>query len=101
MEALIDAALERRRTGKYPEVLKAPPVDPYSGKPMKYRVGQVPMRRICGTDEKADIRFESHPGVAVWSVGPNGIDEDGANGHDCGGDERDDIRALIALPERP
>ncbi|MBQ6351840.1 MAG: hypothetical protein IJJ28_01055 [Lentisphaeria bacterium] len=40
MRALIDVELEKRRTGKYPAILKAPPVDPVTGKAATFINGE-------------------------------------------------------------
>ena len=79
MRALIGIELEKRKTGKYPENLENPPVDPFTGKPMFYKKGKMPLivkvwdptlRRFVSEKREAD-------GIAVWSVGPNRKNEQG------------------------
>ena len=77
MRALIDAELSRRENGAWPEKLEPMPIDPFSGKPLLYRAG-----------------------TQVWSVGPNGIDEDGLGGYDEAVRRQcDDIRAIVRIGE--
>ncbi|WP_288559580.1 hypothetical protein [uncultured Victivallis sp.] len=77
MRALIAAELSRRENGAWPEKLEPMPIDPFSGKPLLYRAG-----------------------TQVWSVGPNGIDEDGLGGYDEAVRRQcDDIRAIVRIGE--
>ena len=79
MRALIGVELEKRRTGKYPDRLENPPLDPFTGKPMFYKKGKMPLivkvwnpalRRFVSEKREAD-------GIAVWSLGPNRKNEQG------------------------
>ena len=86
MRALIAAELSRRENGVCPEKLEPMPIDPFSGKPLLYRAGTWESRKI------------SMPAVQVWSVGPNGIDEDGLGGYDEAARRQcDDIRAIMRI----
>ena len=79
MRALIGIELEKRRTGKYPDKLENPPADPFTGKPMFYKKGKMPL--IVKVWDPAVRRFVSEKreadGIAVWSVGPNRKNEQG------------------------
>ena len=79
MRALIGIELEKRKTGKYPERLENPPVDPFTGKPMFYKKGKMPLivqiwdpalGRLVPERREAD-------GIAVWSLGENRKSEQG------------------------
>ena len=79
MRALIGVELEKRRTGKYPDTLENPPVDPFTGQPMFYKKGKMPLivrvwdpalQRLIPEAREAD-------GIAVWSVGWNRKNEQG------------------------
>ena len=79
MRALIGIELEKRRTGKYPDTLENPPADPFTGKPMLYKKGKLPLivrvwnpalGRLVSERREAD-------GISVWSVGRNGKSEQG------------------------
>lgn len=101
MRALIEIELEKRLTGKYPDALKNPPIDPFTDKPMHYKKGKMPLivkvwdpalGKLIPERREAD-------GIAVWSLGRNRKNEWGL-------DQRtvrkyaDDIRAkMIFKPE--
>ena len=97
LRVLVAVELEKRRTGKYPAELKDPPLDPFTEKPMKYRVGKIEYEVDTPSEEggRTTIRRTGN-GVAVWSVGKNRRDDDGIC--DYYGD-RDDIRLLIVTPD--
>ncbi|WP_294504394.1 hypothetical protein [uncultured Victivallis sp.] len=79
--ALLALELEFRRNGRYPETPDFLPEDPFSGKPLLFRIGPYETRgEPVGS------------GIQVWSVGPNGRDDGGA---------RDDIRAVRLLAAPP
>lgn len=99
MRALIGVELEKRRTGKYPAELKTPPVDPFTGKPMKYRVGVFRRVRWGRGGVYGDPVIREVQGVAVWSVGPNGRDDGGLRMPRCE-DRPDDCRALLVFPPK-
>ncbi len=76
--AYIDILDHRFRTGKLPEKLSdlgGEYVDPFSGEPLKYRV--------------------EDGGFRVWSVGANGVDEDGKSGRELGGESTDGDYCLV------
>ena len=96
LRCAIDAVLEYRRTGEYPASLPSAAEDPYTGKPLKYRVGE------CWDFDYAKRKAVPIQAVQVWSVGPNEADDEGVN-FDLPGDpwrkvsRRDDIRILLPL----
>ena len=94
METLIGVELEKRRTGKYPEVLKDPPRDIF-GEPLVYRKGQIPcIRQLWNAKiNNPDARKVMVDAVAVWSKGPDRKDDLGL--FEGGYKRPDDIRALI------
>jgi len=96
LRVLVAVELEKRRTGKYPAELKDTPPDPFTGEPMKYRVGKIEYEVYTPSQEggRTTIRRTGN-GVAVWSVGQNRRDDDGI--FDYG--DRDDIRLLIVSPD--
>ena len=75
MRALIGVEHEKRKTGKYPDRLENPPVDPFTGKPMTYRKGMLTLNDpvwIGGT-EKFDSKAKRQvPGVEIVSAVPKG-----------------------------
>lgn len=81
--ALIALELEFRRSGRYPETPDFLPEDPFSGKPLLFRIGPY---ETCGETVGS--------GIQVWSVGPDG---------DNYGFVSDDIRAvrLLSAPPAP
>ena len=94
METLIGVELEKRRTGKYPDVLKDPPGDIF-GEPLVYRTGQIPCIRQLWNAKKndPDARKVMVDAVAVWSKGPDRKDDLGL--FEGWYKRPDDIRALI------
>ena len=97
METLIGVDLEKRRTGKYPEVLKDLPRDIF-GEPLVYRKGQIPYIRQRWNAEKnyPDARKVMVDAAAVWSKGPDRKDDLGL--FEMSADEgkrSDDARALL------
>jgi len=98
METLIGIELEKRRTGKYPDKLENPPIDPF-GEPLIYRKGKMPYiqyQRTVGTDhpygEEKRITVDA---VAVWSKGPDRKDDQGLSGWEENGKRIDDARAML------
>ena len=81
MRALIGVELEKRRTGKYPDTLANPPVDPFTGKPMLYRKGRITVNDPVWLPERK--RFDNKAvrhveGVEIVSAGPNRNNDVGA-----------------------
>ncbi|MBQ7694424.1 MAG: hypothetical protein IJT50_04810 [Lentisphaeria bacterium] len=102
METLIGVELEKRRTGKYPDVLKDPPKDSF-GEELLYRKGKLPFIRRHWNAEKKEL--EPHKVmadvVAVWSKGPNRKDDQGLYEKVFSADGNpDDSRAFIFLKPR-
>jgi len=94
--ALIAVELEKRRTGKYPAVLKDPPTDPFTGRPMKYRVGRIKYAvRKMEENTRTETVIRTADGVAVWSVGANGRDDGGVSDFPRYGGDPDDPGARI------
>ena len=97
METLIGIELEKRRTGKYPEKLENPPLDPF-GQPLLYRHGKMPYIRyrwdskmnMLGPGKKVMV-----DAVAVWSRGANRKDDHGLSNWKEDGKPTDDARAMI------
>ena len=99
LRCAIDALLEYRRTGAYPASMPSALEDPYTGKPLKYRVGEC---CFFDYDKQKAVPIQA---IQVWSVGPNKTDDDGVN-FDLPGDaqrtaysRRDDIRILLPLKQ--
>ncbi|MBO4647814.1 MAG: hypothetical protein J5806_06615, partial [Lentisphaeria bacterium] len=102
METLIGIELEKRRTGKYPDNLDDPPLDPF-GQPLLYRKGKMPYIQYkivlqkhedttyWNRDEGKLITVDA---VAVWSRGPNRKDDQGLN-YWKGNVKTDDARAML------
>ncbi len=109
MKALLKADAYRREHGDYPETIADLPTDPFTGKPMLYRYGDVELSEYVlmrpetfnEDDEEDAKRLELMPqtktarAVQIWSVGPNGIDEGGRHDVTVGG--KDDFSARIRL----
>jgi len=100
--ALIGAELYRRRHGEFPEKLESPPVDPFNGEPMKYRVGnaEIEVTRFVADGDSylnKERRKESMPVVQVWSVGPNRTDEGGSPLDGNRNNRDDDICAFFRM----
>ena len=96
MRALIGVELEKRRTGKYPDKLENPPVDPFTGKPMSYKKGKMPLivkvwdpalGRLISEKREAD-------GIAIWSLGWNRKNEQGQDQRTAR-QYADDVRAKM------
>ena len=103
METLIGVELEKRRTGKYPDVLKNPPKDSF-GEELLYRKGKLPFIRRWWNAEKKQIEAKKVmvDVVAVWSKGPNRKDDRGLYEKVFSEDGTpDDSRAFIFLDPRP
>ena len=98
METLIGIELEKRRTGKYPDKLENPPVDPF-GKPLLYRKGKMPYiqyQRTTETDQPyGKEKRITVDAVAVWSKGPNRKDDRGLSNGKENDKPTDDARAMI------
>ena len=101
MRALIGVELEKRRTGKYPESLENLPTDPFTGKPMFYKKGKMPLivkvwnpalRRFVSEKREADA-------IAVWSVGPNRKNEQGQD-QATARKSADDVRAKMIFKRK-
>jgi hypothetical protein len=96
LRCVIDAVLEQRRTGEYPASLPSIPEDPFTGNPLKYRVGN------CLQFDYEKQRPFPMQAIQVWSCGYNKKDDDGVF-FDLPEDEkrknycRDDIRVLIPI----
>ncbi|MBO4511450.1 MAG: hypothetical protein J5746_01670 [Victivallales bacterium] len=96
MQALLRAEAYRREHGDYPETLPDLPIDPFTGKPMLYRYGTAeiteyvlqPTEEATLDEDGKKYELKPHPRqtrcVQVWSIGPNGKDEEGrGSGDDC------------------
>ena len=107
-QALLRAEAYRREHGDFPETLPDLPTDPFTGKPMLYRYGTAEITRYVlrfikdpswTDEEKPYEEYDLAPQatqakvVQVWSVGPNGKDDDGQANLLVG----DDPRAIIRL----
>ena len=98
LRCAIDAVLEHRRTGTYPASLPSVVEDPYTGKPLKYRVGE------CWDFDYDKQKAFPIQALQVWSIGPNEADDEGVN-FDLPGapwrkvSRRDDIRILLPLKQ--
>ena len=106
MEILAAAELHKRETGAYPEKIEPMPLDPFGEKTLRYRIGDCPVlessRRAVPADAAGysgyEMQYRKAPAVQVWSVGPNGIDEDGLGGYDEAARRQcDDIRAIVRI----
>lgn len=100
METLIGIELEKRRTGKYPEKLDDPPLDPF-GHPLLYKHGRVPFIPVVW-DEESRMGKPTAPvtvdGIAVWSRGADRVDDGGLTRSGQPDKLSDDVRALKKLP---
>jgi len=104
MQALIAAEQYRRQYGKWPEQLENLPEDPFTSEPLRYHYGEcVYTHKVATWDEESrSWRVESElrtaPGVQVWSLGPDKIDDRGLQrAEQEDGRRSDDIRALLRL----
>ena len=79
LRALIEAELEKRRTGSYPKSLKNPPKDPFTGKPLRYRNGDLTVSEsVWIPDKKYNFDLKSAPpvpGIEVVSAGMFGLND--------------------------
>lgn len=78
MRALIAAELEKRRTGSYPAVLQHLPIDPFTGKPLRYRNGDLTVSKSVWIADKNDFCMKPLPPVSCIEVcgsGPFGLDD--------------------------
>ncbi len=128
LRGLIQAELQKRRTGEHPDTLDALPPDPFSGQPLKYRKGTCEVvQKICQEEVAKEIYQEKQKekkngehneslyvgsslfvsqkrtlqAVQIWSVGPDGIDDGGIpHKPEDGSSEKkkDDIRFIIPIP---
>ena len=101
---ILACELFRMDTGKYPtsvselvpKYLDKIPDDPFTGKPLLFRTGELTVE--YGKIAKDYYYLQTVPkkikGLQVWSVGQNGIDNDGIFSSIYGKNE-DDPRALI------
>ena len=79
--ALIGVELEKRKTGKYPDKLENPPVDPFNGKPMTYRKGLLTLNDpvwIGGREKFDNKAVRQAEGGEIVSAGPNRKNDVGA-----------------------
>ena len=98
LRCAIEAVLVYRRTGEYPATLASMPEDPFTGKPMKYRVGDC---LKYDYEKREGLTIQA---IQVWSIGFNQTDDDGLNFNIPGDvqrkiNRRDDIRILIPIDQ--
>ena len=98
LRCAIEAVLVYRRTGEYPATLASMPEDPFTGKPMKYRVGDC---LKYDYEKREGLTIQA---IQVWSLGFNQTDDDGLNFNIPGDvqrkiNRRDDIRILIPIDQ--
>ncbi|MBE6377199.1 MAG: hypothetical protein E7051_00095 [Lentisphaerae bacterium] len=105
--ALIEAEKIKRKTGAYPEKLPLNIIDNFTGKPLCYKVGSHTVREsvlikfeqpegaVSAEGSTIEHRTKTVQGVAVWSLGVNGIDDKGIYGNTRS--EGDDLRALLRI----
>jgi len=99
METLIGIELEKRRTGKYPDTLENPQLDPF-GQPLLYRKGKLPYIQYSWSAEKNMLGARKRvmvDAVAVWSKGPNRKDDLGLSNWKENGKPTDDARAMLRI----
>jgi hypothetical protein len=102
--ALLGAELEKRRTGKYPDALKTPSADPFTGKPMFYRKGLIPVPEYVWDSAKKQFKppvLRQKEGIAVWSAGQNRKNDGGLSKNDGGSLKSDDVRVFLLIPADP
>ena len=58
---MVAAELARLRTGRYPETLDNPPMDPFSGKPLKYTVGKTMVAEWLFMPDEDDTPLKMTP----------------------------------------
>jgi len=97
----------KRKTGAYPEKLPLNIIDNFTGKPLCYKVGSHTVREsvlikfeqpegaVSAEGSTIEHRTKTVQGVAVWSLGVNGIDDKGIYGNTRS--EGDDLRALLRI----
>ncbi len=98
---LIGAVLEKRRTGRYPDLSKTSPTDPFTGKPMFCRKGLIPVPEYVWDSAKKQFKppvIRQKEGIALWSAGSNRKDDGGLNKHDGGPSKSDDVRMFLLIP---
>lgn len=104
---ILACELFRMDTGKYPvtaeklvpKYLDRIPDDPFTGKPLLFRTGKITVEtgKIGPTTAKGNATrivsgTKEIDGIQVWSVGPNGRDNDGISDYKK---KLDDTRAII------
>ena len=94
--------LEKRRTGKYPDVLKDLPKDIF-GEPLVYRKGKILCLRERWNARKKHVeeRKEAVDAVAVWSKGPRRPGDPGEDKWKPGGRWFGSVCARILLDPQP
>ena len=121
LRGIINAELEKRRTGRYPERLDTLQ-DPFANHPLQYRVGiceiqttKVALQKEAAYFDEEDETDENDEdetlttyaftgkqihataaAVQIWSVGPDGVDDGGFSGY-RNEKAADDIRHVILL----
>ena len=121
LRGLIQAELQKRRTGVYPDSPTDLPVDPFTNQPLKYRKGKCGVTRYYAKwvpDEIEDGaegveaskngqwtlegKTETVNAVQIWSIGADGIDDGGLDIVKREGSDvlqhADDIRFIIQMP---
>ncbi|OQA88684.1 MAG: hypothetical protein BWY31_00282 [Lentisphaerae bacterium ADurb.Bin242] len=101
---ILACELFRMDTGKYPtaaselvpKYLDSIPEDPFTGKLLLFRAGKIRVEVWKIAEKDKIVRVVGEPkeieGIQVWSVGPNGKDDDGIYNNQK---NQDDIRAVI------
>ncbi len=104
LRGLIEAELIKRKDGNYPERMENLPLDPFSGQPLRYKMGPcvVSVPVFKKTEPKYEIIMEQRTieAIQIWSTGPDGIDDGGImKSPEYGSDEKkkDDFRLIIKL----
>ena len=116
LRCLIDAEMQKRRTGAYPDTMETL-TDPFTNQPLKFRKGPCVVDEYVyeqiknpygleqedeeeeQEDEDAEPYFDfvEHErtlnAIQIWSVGPDKIDDGGMEAAD--GQRKDDIRGLL------
>ncbi len=93
---LIRAEQYRVKHGEIPQTLPDLPLDPFSGTPLQYRVGETNISEMYWEDREVKTRIQTVRAVQVWSVGVNRRDENGFS--EKASDAPDDVRAILFLP---
>ncbi|OQA88683.1 MAG: hypothetical protein BWY31_00281 [Lentisphaerae bacterium ADurb.Bin242] len=101
---ILACELFRMDTGKYPasaselvpKYLDSIPEDPFTGKPLLFRAGKIRVEVWKIAEKDKIVRVVGEPkeieGIQVWSVGPNGKNDDGIYNNQK---NQNDIRAVI------